>query len=186
MNFNTILKSSLFTILIPGSVGIFFPLVLISLFPDDLTFGLFKYLGVLVLIVGLVFYFMSVLSFMKLGGTPQIYFMKKIEKIFGLEPDRLANDGIYNFSRNPMYSGVALTILGQGVYFESILIIFWSILFFLIVSLVVIFIEEPHLKKKHGDKYLEYFNQTPRWIGLTKRKKLENQRNLNKKKTKDK
>jgi protein-S-isoprenylcysteine O-methyltransferase Ste14 len=40
----------------------------------------------------------------------------------------------------------------------------------MVVNIVVVFIEEPHLKKKYGEKYIEYFNRTPRWLGLTKRK----------------
>jgi protein-S-isoprenylcysteine O-methyltransferase Ste14 len=154
----------------PGTVGVLFPYILYNFYPDDISFDIIKYIGILIVFLGFIFYFMSVLSFMKLGGTPQIYFMKKIEKIFGLEPNQLANDGIYNFSRNPMYSGVTLTILGQALFFESILTLLWSILFFMVVNIVVVFIEEPHLKKKYGEKYIEYFNRTPRWLGLTKRK----------------
>jgi protein-S-isoprenylcysteine O-methyltransferase Ste14 len=69
-----------------------------------------------------------------------------------------------------MYSGVTLTILGIGVFFESVSTLLWSILFFLIVKVAVVFIEEPHLKKEYGEKYLEYFNRTPRWFGIAKRR----------------
>lgn len=170
MNASATFKSILFTIFIPGTVAFFFPYFLILFFPDRYDISIISYFGYIIFLLGVIFYFLSVLSFINLGGTPQIYFMKKIEKVFGLEPNQLAQNGIYNFSRNPMYSGVALTTFGVGLILQSPIIVMWAMTFFGLTNLVVIFIEEPHLKTKYGENYEAYYQKTPRWIGIPKKK----------------
>ena len=90
-------------------------------------------MGIPFLIIGLVFYLLSVYSFIvKGGGTPMIFFMEKTEKIFGKEPSFLVNSFLYKFCRNPMYLGVVITILAVGILVESISILIWMILVFVI------------------------------------------------------
>lgn len=166
MNGKTVLKALLFSIIFPGGLGILIPFYLSII--DNTAFNLYglEYIGILIFLVGLVFYLLSSGSFLSLGGTPQIFFMKKLEGVFGLEPDQLANTGIYTFSRNPMYTGVVLSILGIGIFFESFFTIIYGTIFFLVVNFVVIFIEEPHLKETHGEDYKQYLKSTPRWLRL--------------------
>lgn len=166
MNLGTFIKAVLFSIIFPGTLGILIPLFLAYIDNSDVNLYGFEYLGIIIFILGLVFYLLSSGSFLKLGGTPQIFFMKRLEGVFGLEPSKLANQGIYKFSRNPMYTGVLLSILGIGILFTSIDAIVFGILFFIGVNIVVIFIEEPHLKEVHGEEYTEYLKSTPRWIRL--------------------
>ena len=111
MSSHPVIKSLLFTVLFPGVITVLIPYILLILDSNRLNLSFIKYLGILIFILGIIFYSMSVLSFINLGGTPQIYFMKKLEGLFGLEPNKLANTGIYRFSRNPMFTGVFLTIL---------------------------------------------------------------------------
>lgn len=174
MSTNAVIKSILFSIVFPGAIVILVPFILLFLEQNKINLGLLKYIGILIIILGIIFYSFSVLSFIHLDGTPQIYFMKKLEGVFGLEPNKLANTGIYTFSRNPMYTGVFLTTFGEGILFESLFVLFWAILFFIFVNFVVIYIEEPHLKAQHGDEYLNYLKSTPRWFGL---KFLKNKKN---------
>lgn len=171
MSSHPVIKSILFTVLFPGGITVLVPYILLILDSNRLDLSFIKYLGIPVVILGIIFYSMSVLSFINLGGTPQIYFMKKLEGLFGLEPNKLANTGIYRFSRNPMYTGVFLAILGEGLFFESLFILIWSLLFFVFVNFVVIFIEEPHLRAQHGEDYSNYLKTTPRWLGYKSQKK---------------
>ena len=171
MTAKSIIKSILFTLFVPGTIILLVPYLLSKRFDYSINLGILKYIGIIIVILGILFYSMSVFSFITLGGTPQIYFMKKLEHLFGLEPKKLANSGMYTFSRNPMYTGVFLTILGEGIYFESVPTIGWGVIFFLLVNFVVIYIEEPHLKQIHGE---EYMKTTPRWIGYKlKKSKVE-------------
>lgn len=169
MNTTALIKSILFTIFMPGTIAILIPFLLLILESNRFDLGYFKYIGGVIICLGVVFYFTSVFSFVHLGGTPQIFFMKKLEKPFGLEPDALASNGIYSFSRNPMYSGVFLTLFGESILFESLYVLVLAILFFIIVNFVVIYIEEPHLKELHGQEYKKYLANTPRWLGFRKK-----------------
>ncbi len=117
--------------------------------------------------IGFVFYLLSVISFITQGrGTPMIYFMKRTEKIFGREPIELVNTILYRFSRNPMYLGVIFLTFGIGISLESISIIVWAIIAFIGFHVVVLKLEEPHLREKFGQPYMKYCEITPRWIGL--------------------
>ncbi|MFX0016035.1 MAG: methyltransferase family protein [Promethearchaeota archaeon] len=170
--FDLIIKTCIFTIFIPGTVVIFIPWFLSSLWPQKINLGATHILGILLISIGFVFYCYSGISFLITGeGTPMIFFMKKLEKIFGLEPDKLVKIGLYRYSRNPMYLGVVVLILGEGVLFQFPIIIIWSIVSFILFHFVVYFIEEPHLRKKHKKEYENYMEATPRWIGIPKSEK---------------
>ncbi len=80
----------------------------------------------------------------------------------------MVSTGLYKYSRNPMYLGIILITIGEAVYFESENILIYSILLSVIFHLVVVFLEEPHLKRKFGAEYNEYLGKTPRWFGLSK------------------
>ncbi|MHA1968753.1 MAG: methyltransferase family protein [Candidatus Hodarchaeales archaeon] len=162
-------KTIAFTIFIPGIVVIIFPLILSTLLPNKFEIGEFYAFGYLFIVIGIVFYTYSVLSFLFNGeGTPMIFFMRKLERIFGVEPSKLVQNGLYNYTRNPMYLGVVLIVIGEGLLIQNILILLWGILAFSIFHLVVSFLEEPHLLKKHGQNYKDYMKKTPRWIGIRK------------------
>jgi len=79
-------------------------------------------------------------------------------------PKKLVIKDIYKYSRNPMYIVLMLIILGEFLFFGHLLLLFYLLLIFLSVNLMVIFYEEPTLKKKFGKNYLEYYKKTPRWL----------------------
>jgi protein-S-isoprenylcysteine O-methyltransferase Ste14 len=166
-----LMRTLIYTILIPGSVVLFIPWLLINFWDSAANFGFFRYFGLLVMIVGLFFYLFAVAAFFSIKGTPMIFFMKRLEKVFGLEPDKLVSAGLYKYSRNPMYLGVVLLILGEGILFESVTLLIWGALCFVIFHFVVYYLEEPHLRQKHGPEYQSYLQNTPRWFGWPKEKR---------------
>jgi protein-S-isoprenylcysteine O-methyltransferase Ste14 len=156
------LRALIFTILVPFVVGVVVP----SLLHRDIhaSFGL-KIAGGLVTLIGVVLYGMCLLRFLLSGGTPALFFTRPLRFLIGEEPGKLVHEGIYRFSRNPMYISVLLVVFGQAIFFKSSEIAFYGIALFFLFHLVVVFIEEPHLRSERGAEYEEYLQRVPRWLG---------------------
>ena len=80
------------------------------------------------------------------------------------DPDILVTDGLYRISRNPMYLGFLVALLGVAIVlgnFSSILVV---IGFFVITDRWYINFEEEVMDKKFGDRYAEYKAKTRRWL----------------------
>ena len=72
--------------------------------------------------------------------------------------------GPYRHVRNPMISGVLMTLLGESIAFGSIGIFICFLLFLIINHIYFIYSEEPGLARRFGDEYLSYKRNVPRWI----------------------
>jgi protein-S-isoprenylcysteine O-methyltransferase Ste14 len=85
------------------------------------------------------------------------------------EPDTLVTAGMFRYSRNPMYLGFVLALLGLAVLYQaavsSLLLV---LLFWLVADRWYIRFEEAAMLAKFGDAYRAYCQVTPRWIGLVK------------------
>jgi protein-S-isoprenylcysteine O-methyltransferase Ste14 len=72
--------------------------------------------------------------------------------------------GIYRFSRNPIYVGFLLMVIGipltSGIYWGAVL----APIFFLLCNKLVIEREEAYLEKKFGDVYTSYKSGIRRWL----------------------
>ena len=81
--------------------------------------------------------------------------------------DKPVTEGLYHYSRHPMYITIALFLLGVGIASASWLFLLLSIIFTILNSFRVIN-EERYCLEKYGDSYRQYMNRTPRWIGIPK------------------
>jgi protein-S-isoprenylcysteine O-methyltransferase Ste14 len=86
--------------------------------------------------------------------------------------DKPVKKGIYRFSRNPMYFGMFLIFLGTSVACISLIFLILTTIF-IILSHVVVVYEERFCTQKYGNKYQEYLNRIPRWIGIPKSSRIE-------------
>ena len=77
---------------------------------------------------------------------------------------KLVVEGPYKYIRNPMIAGIICILLGEALYLNTMVILIWTMLFFIINSLYFEFIEEPKLERRFGDDYVEYKNKVARWI----------------------
>ena len=79
---------------------------------------------------------------------------------------RLVATGPYAYTRNPLYLGNHLTLLGFCVLSE----LFWFIpialgICFVFYSFIIRY-EEELLKQRFGGDFLSYMSETPRWIPI--------------------
>jgi protein-S-isoprenylcysteine O-methyltransferase Ste14 len=79
------------------------------------------------------------------------------------EATNLKVDGLFRFSRNPMYVGVYSTLLGSSLY-TSNLLIFIVALFIIIVHHKIVLAEEQFLRKVFGEEYMQYCSRVRRYI----------------------
>lgn len=153
MKLSTILKNMLFTVAIPGTVGIYLPLWVGR--QAERHAGFWNWLAYPLLAAGIGVLLLCVWDFANKGeGTP-----------FPLDPPRnLVTGRLYEFSRNPMYLGVLTTIAGWVFWYATVLMAGYWLLVFLLFSLFVVQVEEPGLKKQFGSAYEAYCKKVPRWF----------------------
>ena len=76
----------------------------------------------------------------------------------------LITNDIYKYSRNPMYFGYFLIILGSSVYLGNVISIIIIPLFIFTINFLQIIPEEEALKDLFGPRYDEYLIKVRRWI----------------------
>lgn len=81
-----------------------------------------------------------------------------------LPPRVFVVSGPYRFSRNPMALGGLLILLGQAAIYFSPSLLGISILYGLVVYLNAMFVEEPELKQRFGEPYMDYLGRVPRFF----------------------
>ncbi|HYF70322.1 MAG TPA: isoprenylcysteine carboxylmethyltransferase family protein [Ohtaekwangia sp.] len=79
-------------------------------------------------------------------------------------PEKLVTGGLFKFSRNPIYLGFALSLIGVWIILGSILSVLGVILFVVVTNFWYIPYEEKMMRKKFGAAYEEYKSRVRRWI----------------------
>ena len=107
------LRNLFFTILQPGIVAILIPFWLSGKSLKTLfvqIFDWYHYLGLTIFTVGLVIMLICIISFGIRGkGT-----------LSPADPTKkLVISGLYRFSRNPMYIGVMMMLIGESIFFRN-------------------------------------------------------------------
>ncbi len=148
------LKNLLFTVLIPGTVGVYLPLWLAGRrLPAAPAWAWL--LSAPLLLAGTFLYFWCLWNFAVKGrGTPA-----PIDP-----PKKLIVRGPHKYVRNPMYLGVLSVVSGWAVLFRSTEILCYAAVVALMFHIVVLTIEEPSLKRLFGAEYEEYCRTVGRWI----------------------
>ena len=148
-----LLKNLLFTLVVPGTVAVYLPLLIVrGKVPAS---GPALATAVLLLAAGGAIYSRCIWDFAAFGrGTPA-----PIDA-----PKRLVVRGLYRYTRNPMYAGVLTVILGWAVLFRAVGLLPYALAFGTCFHLVIVFYEERHLQKEFGREYDLYRTQVPRWL----------------------
>lgn len=76
----------------------------------------------------------------------------------------IVSDGVFAFTRNPMYLGMALMLLGLGLGLSNVAALVWVPLFVGYIDRWQIQPEERMLSERFGQPYLDYLKQVRRWL----------------------
>jgi protein-S-isoprenylcysteine O-methyltransferase Ste14 len=76
----------------------------------------------------------------------------------------LITSGVFRLSRNPIYTGEVIAILGLGIALGSIGLVAVAILLALTVRQVGILREERHMAARFGAAWEQYCAKTRRWL----------------------
>jgi protein-S-isoprenylcysteine O-methyltransferase Ste14 len=80
------------------------------------------------------------------------------------ESKALITDGIYRFSRNPMYLGFVLILLGLALLLAALSPFVIIILFAIAMDRIYIRVEERMLAEKFGDQWNNYRLNVRKWL----------------------
>lgn len=80
------------------------------------------------------------------------------------KPSTLATAGPYRISRNPMYVGVALILLGFALVRGTFATLAAPLLFIAVINFLFIPHEEQLLGDTFGEEYRSYANRVRRWL----------------------
>jgi len=137
--FLTVLSVILLHFLLPFKKVIFYP---------------WNLLGIILLFIGIIINILADNEFKKQKTT-----VKSFE-----ESTALITNGVFKLSRNPMYLGFSLIIIGITIFMGSISSYSVIIIFIFIMQKKFIIIEERMLAHKFGIKWLEYKQKVRQWI----------------------
>jgi protein-S-isoprenylcysteine O-methyltransferase Ste14 len=120
----------------------------------QLIFSPYRYVGIILFI---------------LGWIPNIWIWVVYKRVANLTPSKetpqkLITSGLFRFSRNPNYLGMAIALFGEAVFLGSVITFAVPVLFVILVKRFNISFEEEVLEKKFGKKYLKYKKKVRRWI----------------------
>ena len=76
----------------------------------------------------------------------------------------IVTNGIYGFTRNPIYLGFVCMLIGFPFIFRSYWGLILSPVFMLLMNSLVIQQEEAYLEKKFGETYTSYKSRVRRWF----------------------
>lgn len=79
-------------------------------------------------------------------------------------PREFVAAGPYRWVRNPMYVGGLSFLAGLAFFLHSISILITSLALFVVVHIMVVYYEEPTLRRKFGSAYEEYCRNVHRWV----------------------
>ena len=100
-----------------------------------------------------------------------------LRRSLGQEANVLKQPGLYRATRNPQIVGYALVVSGYAALWPSWLALGWVALY-AVIAHTVVFTEEEHLRNTHGQEYVQYCKQVPRYLGFCRKIAHEETRDI--------
>jgi protein-S-isoprenylcysteine O-methyltransferase Ste14 len=76
----------------------------------------------------------------------------------------LVESGPYRFTRNPIYLGMLLSLIGLAIAFNNLWLLTMLVPFAFVLRYGVVAREEVYLERKFGDVYRGYRSRVRRWL----------------------
>jgi protein-S-isoprenylcysteine O-methyltransferase Ste14 len=109
-----------------------------------------------VALVGAAMSILGVLSFRRAGTT-----------VNPLKPDTssaLVRSGVYKLTRNPMYLGFLMLLIGWSIYLSNAVALIFVPMFLMYMNRFQIEPEERALTSRFGQEFIEYTTRVRRWL----------------------
>jgi len=151
---------------VPGVI-VFPPLVPLFVLVTGIILNAYKPLGLLAQIPSLVRVVVGILAFV--AGLGMVIAATKIFRNIGtnVRPTQptlaLATTGVFQWTRNPMYFGGSIVLLGIAVGFSLDWVLLLLLLSVPLVHYGLILRDERHLERRFGEEYRRYKTSVPRY-----------------------
>jgi protein-S-isoprenylcysteine O-methyltransferase Ste14 len=76
----------------------------------------------------------------------------------------IVSNGPFRFTRNPIYLGMLLGLIGLAIAFNTLWVLVTLIPFYFLIRYGVVAREEAYLERKFGSQYLDYKDRVRRWL----------------------
>jgi len=107
-------------------------------------------------VAGMVISISGVVSFRRAGTT--------VNPLTPGASSSLVRSGVYNLSRNPMYLGFVLLLLGWGIHLSNAIALLLVPGFSLYMNRFQIAAEENALMSRYGQEFVAYTGRVRRWL----------------------
>src|SRR5687767_2483330 len=112
-------------------------------------------------LVGIVFIVTGLIMVIWVGR----YFKKVATQIHTFKtPVKLVTQGLFKYTRNPIYLGFTILLLGFAALFGTWVSFIFPLLFLIVANFWYIPIEEKNMTKIFGNAYRSYRSKVKRWI----------------------
>jgi protein-S-isoprenylcysteine O-methyltransferase Ste14 len=147
------LRNLLFTVVIPGSGGVYVPWLILTRHGASPTPVAWP--AAAVIAIGVLLYLWCLWAFAAVGrGTPGPWD----------PPRRVVAAGPYRWVRNPIYLAGMVIVLGEAWLFGSAALLLYAVGLAVAFHLLVVAYEEPRLRAKFGEQYEAYRRAVSRWV----------------------
>ena len=76
----------------------------------------------------------------------------------------LVTSGPFRYSRNPMYLGLLIWLIGMAVLLGSLITFIFPLLFFVLANFLLIPPEEKKLQQIYGEQFISYRQRVRSWL----------------------
>jgi len=119
--------------------------------PADLPAG---WLGAIVFVFALALLAWAIVTITRAGSNVPT----------NLPTTTIVESGAYRFTRNPIYLGMFLGLIGLAIAFDNLWLLIMLVPFALVIRYGVVAREEAYLERKFGDVYRGYRSRVRRWL----------------------